>query len=160
MERAVIQLKTKALNLRKEGVFAGVSHELRTPLNGIIGLTEMLMAELVDTEHAEALKAVHGSASKLAALVEDLLQMSALKGEGKLKLRALDLSAVVREVMARLRNGKDAKSGEAYLKPGVSLVNDMQEMVLIRADKAKMCVIDSEMRSNKPCQTNSNHLIK
>ncbi|MDE2368120.1 MAG: PAS domain-containing protein [Burkholderiales bacterium] len=68
------------LALRAKSTFlANISHELRTPMNGIIGLTEVLRARGPDAATAPMLEMIRNSARRLAGLVEDVLDLSALE---------------------------------------------------------------------------------
>lgn len=72
-------------SLRREFV-ANVSHELRTPISVIQGFVETLKdGAWKDEQRApEFLDAVHRHARRLAAIVEDLLQLSRLESAGQL----------------------------------------------------------------------------
>lgn len=61
-----------------------VGHELRTPLNGVIGAADLLAAEMGDAPETqlERIDLVRSSARTLAAVVEDLVEFSALQREG------------------------------------------------------------------------------
>lgn len=79
-------------SLRREFV-ANVSHELRTPISVIQGFVETLKdGAWKDEQRApEFLEAVHRHAQRLAAIVEDLLQLSRLESAGQLvKLSWID----------------------------------------------------------------------
>lgn len=79
-------------SLRREFV-ATVSHELRTPISVIQGFVETLKdGAWKDEQRApEFLEAVHRHAQRLAAIVEDLLQLSRLESAGQLvKLSWID----------------------------------------------------------------------
>jgi PAS domain S-box-containing protein len=61
-----------------EGVLGVVGHELRTPLAGIRGMAEMLLtAEVADAkQHGEFIQAIHDEAIRMAATVNDLLEVT------------------------------------------------------------------------------------
>lgn len=83
-------------NEAKSRFLANMSHEFRTPLNGLAGMTELLAATSLDLEQRECLNTVQASTRTLMALVEDVLDISAIEA-GKLKLRALEFD--VRELI-------------------------------------------------------------
>lgn len=62
-----------------------VSHELRTPLYGVVGITQMIIDEENKEIDRNQLKSLNFSASYLLALVNDLLQISAIE-EKKIEL--------------------------------------------------------------------------
>jgi PAS domain S-box-containing protein len=93
-ERKLIEAQAlEAGNLRKvdslrRELLANVSHELRTPLAGIKGFTTMLMdygKRLKSDEKREYLETINYNADLLAALIEQLIEMSRL-GAGMLTI--------------------------------------------------------------------------
>jgi signal transduction histidine kinase/ActR/RegA family two-component response regulator len=73
-------------NTLKDRFLAIVSHELRTPLNAILGWSDMLRGgKLDESRRQRAFRAIHDSATRQAALIEELLDMSRIMS-GKLRL--------------------------------------------------------------------------
>ncbi|HEV8695957.1 MAG TPA: ATP-binding protein [Lysobacter sp.] len=72
-------------NEAKSSFLANMSHEFRTPLNGLAGMSELLSATRLDTEQRECVNTIQASTRSLLALVEDVLDISAIEA-GKLKL--------------------------------------------------------------------------
>jgi len=101
------------LDRLKSEFLATMSHELRTPLNSIIGFTGILKAGLagpLTEEQAKQLGMVHGSATHLLTLINDLLDLSRIEaGRIELDRRAFDFRAVVAEVEASCRPALGAK---------------------------------------------------
>lgn len=75
----------------KSRFLANMSHEFRTPLNGLSGMTELLATTRLDKEQRECLGTIQASAHSLLALVEDVLDISAIEA-GKLRVEARDFS--------------------------------------------------------------------
>ena len=69
----------------KSRFLANMSHEFRTPLNGLSGMTEVLATTRLDAEQRECLNTIQASARSLLALVEEVLDISAIEA-GKLRL--------------------------------------------------------------------------
>lgn len=69
----------------KSRFLANMSHEFRTPLNGLSGMTEVLATTRLDGEQRECLNTIQASARSLLALVEEVLDISAIEA-GKLRL--------------------------------------------------------------------------
>lgn len=104
------QLKIEALQQAdnvKEEFIANVSHELRTPLTGIIGLAEILLADRdgkLNSYQRETLTLMRVSAQRLASLVNDVIDFSAIK-DGRLSLnwKEVDLKHVCALVIKMTR---------------------------------------------------------
>ena len=55
---------------------ANISHEVRTPLNGIIGMTELVLANPMGEEPRQYLQLVRSSADSLLHIINDILDFS------------------------------------------------------------------------------------
>ncbi len=77
--------EARRANEAKSRFLANMSHEFRTPLNGLAGMSEVLAATRLDTEQRECVNTIQASTRSLLALVEDVLDISAIEA-GKLKL--------------------------------------------------------------------------
>jgi signal transduction histidine kinase/ActR/RegA family two-component response regulator len=69
----------KALAAKTE-FLATTSHEIRTPLNGILGMTQVMLADAkVDPPTRERLSVVHGAGMTMRALVDDILDVAKIE---------------------------------------------------------------------------------
>ncbi|WP_115559962.1 ATP-binding protein [Xanthomonas arboricola] len=75
----------------KSRFLANMSHEFRTPLNGLSGMTEVLATTRLDSEQRECLKTIQASTRSLLALVEEVLDISAIEA-GKLRITISDFA--------------------------------------------------------------------
>ncbi|MDH5821430.1 ATP-binding protein [Luteimonas sp. RD2P54] len=78
-------------NEAKSRFLANMSHEFRTPLNGLAGMSELLATTRLDGEQREYVTTIQASTRSLLALVEDVLDISAIEA-GKLKLASENFS--------------------------------------------------------------------
>jgi len=78
-------------NEAKSRFLANMSHEFRTPLNGLSGMSELLATTQLDSEQRECLSTIQASTRSMLALVEDVLDISAIEA-GKLKLDVAEFS--------------------------------------------------------------------
>ena len=83
--------EARRANEAKSRFLANMSHEFRTPLNGLAGMSELLATTRLDSEQRECLSTIQASTRSLLALVEDVLDISAIEA-GKLKLNLVDFS--------------------------------------------------------------------
>lgn len=83
---------------------ANVSHELKTPLTAILGSSELLREGMVKPEDMPRFVGhIHDEAARLLTLIEDILRLSQLDEGGSLPEETVELSAVVDEAAAQLR---------------------------------------------------------
>ncbi|WP_375402698.1 ATP-binding protein [uncultured Sphingomonas sp.] len=111
----------KALTAKTE-FLATTSHEIRTPLNGILGMTQVLLADRgIDAAVRERIEVVHGAGETMKALVDDILDVAKMEsGELTVASEPTDLAAILDDA-ARLWGG------HAQAK-GLELVLDMNAL--------------------------------
>jgi len=69
----------------KSEFLANMSHEIRTPMNGVLGMAELLFTTPLAPEQREYVDVIHGSASALLAIINDILDLSRIEA-GRLEL--------------------------------------------------------------------------
>ncbi len=86
-EEALLQAKESAeqASRAKEDFLSHMSHEIRTPLNAVVGLTNLLLTQNLNSAHAEHLQTLKFSADNLRSLVDDILDFSKIQA-GKVVL--------------------------------------------------------------------------
>lgn len=98
--------RLRELDTLKDQFLASVSHEMRTPLAIIIGFADLLERgdDLDESVRAEALERVRASAAEMRAMVENLLDFSALEA-GKLgvMLKPVQVARTVATVVNTVR---------------------------------------------------------
>jgi signal transduction histidine kinase len=92
-----------ALDRARARFLATLSHELRTPLNAILGFADVLLSEVdgpLTASAREDLSVIRTSGEHLRALIDDVLDLSALEmGSLRLERRAVDAYAIAEEVV-------------------------------------------------------------
>lgn len=106
----------KALAAKTE-FLATTSHEIRTPLNGILGMTQVMLADpALPPATRERLSVVHGAGTTMRALVDDILDVAKME-TGKLTLETapFDLSATILDA-TRLWEAQAAAKGVSFVR--------------------------------------------
>ena len=75
----------------KSMFLANMSHEIRTPLNGVLGMAEVLDADLVNANHKRMIGTIRRSGEALLNILNDILDMSKVEA-GKLDLESAPFS--------------------------------------------------------------------
>jgi len=100
--RAAAQLDTE-----RSQFLAGLSHELRTPLNAILGFTHLLESEAegpLSADAKEALAMIRTGGEHLKALIDDILDLSAMEtGQLRLSRVVIDIYSVAEDVVREAR---------------------------------------------------------
>ncbi|MDO4548665.1 MAG: ATP-binding protein, partial [Clostridia bacterium] len=85
-----LEKATKA-NRAKSDFLSSMSHDIRTPLNGIIGMTEIILAENKDPDLLRDLEMISFSGKFLLSLLNDILDVSRIES-GKMQLNPQPVS--------------------------------------------------------------------
>jgi C4-dicarboxylate-specific signal transduction histidine kinase len=81
----------------KAGFLARTSHELRSPLSSLIGLHQLILADLCESpeEQKEFITQAYNSAIKLMALIDEIVAVSKTEyGSDRLKMESLQLADI------------------------------------------------------------------
>jgi PAS domain S-box-containing protein len=101
-EQLVVAAKESAEEIAREKAtfLASMSHEIRTPLNAVLGLTDLLLLTDLDPDQREYVRTAHSSGRLLLALVNDILDFSALEtGRIELEERTFELREMFRDTL-------------------------------------------------------------
>jgi signal transduction histidine kinase/CheY-like chemotaxis protein len=105
------RIEAERANRLKDEFLATFSHELRTPLHAIGAWASRLADNLDDRATLErGLAVIRRTAGVQARLIDDILDVSRIAGEGiRVEARALDFCAVVRDAIEVVRPDIEAK---------------------------------------------------
>lgn len=103
--------EAEAANRLKDEFLATVSHELRTPLTAVLGWACVLrMGRFGESSFDKALEAIERNARSQSQLIDDLLDVSRIiAGKLRLKMRVVDLHAVIESALDSIRPAAEAK---------------------------------------------------
>ena len=99
----------------KNDFLANMSHEIRTPINAVLGMNEMIMRESSEKNIVEYAANIQSSGRTLLSIINDILDFSKIES-GKMEIVPVSYDVS-------------------------SLVNDIVNMVRIRAEKKKLTFI-------------------
>ncbi len=147
MDQEVRSAKSRAetASEAKTRFLASMSHEIRTPLNGIIGFADMLRrnAETDEAERAEWVGIIHGSATHLLGMLNDVLDYSKLDaGSMRLEVLECDVRTLVWEVRALM----SSRASDKGLTLGVEI--DPETPEAIRTDPTRLRQVLMNLTSN------------
>lgn len=127
-EYLALYRKLQEVDKMKDEFISIASHELRAPITGVSGYISMMQegtfGELPE-KLKEPIKIVEGAAARLAALVEDLLNVSRIEqGRLMMNLKPLNVNPLVAEVVKELEANARAKSLQLVFKTPDSPIAD------------------------------------
>ncbi|MEH3036800.1 MAG: ATP-binding protein [Sphingomonas adhaesiva] len=142
----------KALRIKTE-FLATTSHEIRTPLNGILGMTQVMIADATLNEVTrDRLSVVHGAGVTMRALVDDILDVAKIEtGRMTIEMAPIDLRTVLQEAAQLWRDPAAAK--------GLSFRVVMDEVPgWVLGDEARLRQIVFNLLSNAVKFTGAGHV--
>ncbi len=116
----------KASNSELEAFSFSVAHDLRAPLRSIVGFSAAVLEDCGDAlgdEGRADLGRVRSAATRMEALIDDLLALSRVSREG-LQRERVDLSREARAIVARLRESDPSRVTELEITPGLVVDGD------------------------------------
>lgn len=123
----------------KSRFLANMSHEFRTPLNGIVGMSALISTTRLSPEQRECAEVIEASAKSLLALVEDVLDISAIEA-GKMQVHetAFGLRTMMRAVATMIRPSATAR----HLSFDVHVADDVQDELEGDADHLRQVLLN------------------
>lgn len=99
-ELSVVNQRLEQALAAKTEFLASTSHELRTPLNGILGMTQILLADAgVAPRHRTQIELLHDAGSTMRALVDDILDVAKIEHGGfTINPKPTDVAALAQRV--------------------------------------------------------------
>lgn len=127
-EKERLNAELTAANRELEAFNFTAAHDLRTPLTHISGYCElirMLNGDRLGEESKGFLEEIVNGTQKMAKLIETLLRFSRLT-HAELKRETVDLAAMAREIIGRLRMMEPERAATVTIAPGLQANCDRQ----------------------------------
>lgn len=102
--------RAEAANAAKTRFLSNISHELRTPLNGVLGMAEVIGADLVTPQQRDRLDILKASGQQQLRLIEELLDVVRLRdGAVTLETRPFRPDNLLRRLASDYRGAANAR---------------------------------------------------
>ncbi|MDR0857970.1 MAG: response regulator [Oscillospiraceae bacterium] len=99
-------ITSEQANIAKSEFLARMSHEIRTPMNAIIGMSELILREVISAPVRNHAESIRHAGSNLLAIVNDILDLSKIDS-GKMEIikTQYELASLIGEIIsiARMR---------------------------------------------------------
>jgi signal transduction histidine kinase/CheY-like chemotaxis protein len=119
--------KVKEAARIKENFMANMSHEIRTPMNAILGFTNLLQRQDLDTRSREYVQAIRGSGENLLAIINDILDLSKIEaGMMRIESAPFSLRGLVHSVETMFASRANEKGLKFTVTFGQSLPDILQ----------------------------------
>lgn len=138
--------REKRDTLRREFT-ANVSHELKTPLTSISGFAELMKAgDVSEKDVIDFSESIYDEAQRLITLVNDIIKISELDGQSiSFENESVDLYALSKEVIGRLKNEADKKNVTFHLIGGKAEIIGVHKIL----DEMLYNLCDNAIKYNK-----------
>ena len=139
----------KVLDALKSEFVSTVSHDLRSPLTLMRGYSSMVAnVGSVTSQQQELLDKIQTSVDRMTKLVDDLLDLGRIEGGIGLSLEAVEISAVLQEVLTSFRPLALNKQVALEVQLGSSLLPVQADPILLRQAIANL--VDNAIKYSQP----------
>jgi PAS domain S-box-containing protein len=148
-KRREVDDSNRATDERRRKYFATATHELRTPMASVLGFSELLLKREFDpVTGRELVEIIHRQASRLVALINQLLDLARIEAGGKesLDIRPRAAPELIEQTLAGLVGLGDTARIEVTLAKALPLV-------LADADKLQQAltnIVSNSIKYSKP----------
>jgi signal transduction histidine kinase len=125
------------------------SHELRTPIQPILGLTQIILSKIKDTEQIELLDTVIRNAKRLKQLTDDIFDVTRIESRSlKLNKEQFDLNEQIKTAINDIKNQISIRYNNNAVKLTFETERKEGNGVFIKADKIRIYEVISNLLKN------------
>jgi signal transduction histidine kinase len=124
VEQRTHELST--VNRELEAYSYSIAHDLRAPLRAVTSFSQILLneaADKLDSDQRDSLHRVINAGKYMAHLIDDILELSRITRK-ELRREAVDLSALVRDVVDELRRTEPGRNVTVTVADGIKVNGD------------------------------------
>jgi light-regulated signal transduction histidine kinase (bacteriophytochrome) len=114
------------VNRELEAYSYSIAHDLRAPLRAVTSFSQILLneaADKLDSDQRDSLHRVINAGKYMAHLIDDILELSRITRK-ELRREAVDLSALVRDVVDELRRTEPGREVTVTVADGIKVNGD------------------------------------
>lgn len=123
----------QAANKELEAFSYSVSHDLRAPLRALDGFSLALLQDAGDKlgdEGKNYCERIRAAAGRMNVLIEDLLRLSRVN-LAEIRRESVDLAALARHIVARLREAEPARMAEVVIDEPIAAEGDARLLTVV-----------------------------
>lgn len=148
------KLKAEESDNLKTAFLHNISHEIKTPLNGIIGFSDLLRTEGLDSDQIkEYTDIIIKSGWKLSDIINDIVSIATIEsGQEREVISKTDIESLLKPIISNFKTKAAAKGIDFYFR------SDLQELKYIYTDETKLFQIISNLLNNAVKFTNAGYI--
>jgi two-component system sensor histidine kinase VicK len=125
------------------------SHELRTPIQPILGLTQIILSKIKDTEQIELLDTVIRNAKRLKQLTDDIFDVTRIESRSLyLNKEQFDLNEQIKTAINDIKNQISIRYNNNAIKLSFETERKEGNGIFIKADKVRIYEVISNLLKN------------
>ena len=125
------------------------SHELRTPLQPILGVTQIILSKIKDTEQTELLDSIIRNAKRLKQLTDDIFDVTRIESRSlNLNKEQFDLNEQIKTAINDIKNQISIRYNNNAVKLSFETERKEGSGIFIEADKMRIYQVISNLLKN------------